>query len=660
MTTASSIAKRLAGWLQICGVFFIASGLMLAWGAAGTVFLRGWHRFSPWVFLGFLAYAILAGAAIFVFRRLYRKGGPRLFLPVLLGASLAIQIGIISSTNPDWTGSIDAGLFRHFLDRLAEKGYAPDTLEKLSRFYDYPLWTRRAAPLHLALRIWSGPHFVRVMQLTQALLLTLSLALTWRLALLLFGRRVAFWASTFQFVMPYQWMACLDMNHHVTGVFYFLCALWILAEWFRPRPPAGWCRWGLAFGAGLLLPLMGLGGYMDKIYAVSVFLTLAFLRIGGKLGNGQTIRAAIGLLVWPVLAGAILLAPLAHRIDRSNVHRLASPLGYVGSGWSPESGGEYSETCVQLDVLTPIEDKNTALGALLASRAAYTPGTIVGRLLPAKIVKFFLLGYASGSEELLAQNGAVPAADLAKGARTAFLLGALPLMAWGAILLLPLLGRLRRFHFILPCAIFCVGIVALWEISPRYSGYVQPFLFMLAALPLAWASRRRRLLRAAKRPVFAALFTGLAAFGIAAGGLYGARPWLQRHAFEDLRKWTVAGGQAKSISPALEPLELHLLPRFDEGKPAWGPVLLPPAPDRPGQLRFYVLADGNAFRLHPGMQLVAEYATAQGHLVRTCTPPAFVQFDYQPGMPGSLKWRSIPPATAALRIGYASFADGIR
>ncbi len=660
MTTAASTVKRLAGWIQTCGVFFMAAGLLLAWSAAGFVFLRGWSHFSPWVFAGFFAYAPVAGFAVFALRWIDWKGGTKLFLPILLGASLAIQIGVVVSTNPDWTGSIDAGLFRHFLDRLAEKGYAPETLQKLSRFYDYPLWTRRAAPLHLVLRIWSGPHFVRAMQATQALLLTLSLALTWRLAFLLFGRRVAFWASSLQFVMPYQWMACLDMNHHVTGVFYYLCALWILAEWFRPRPPAGWRTWGLALGAGLLLPLMGLGGYMDKIYAVSVFLTLAFLRIGGKLNARQTLRATIGLLVWPVLAGAILLAPLARRIDESNMHRLASPLGYVGSGWAPESGGEYSGTCVQLDVLTPLENKNSALGSLLASHAAYRPEAIAFRLLPAKIVKFFLLGYASGSEELLAQNDARAAADLAKGARTAFLLGALPLMAWGAMLLLPLLGGLKRFYFILPCVLFSGGIVALWEISPRYSGYVQPFLFMLAALPLAWTSRRQRLLRAARRPALAAFITCFAAFALAVGGLYGARPWLRRQAFEDVRKWTVANGREKAVSPARAPLELLLLPDGESGNPIWGPVQFPPAPDRPGQMRFYALADDDSPRPPPGARLVTDYATADGRLVQTNSFPGFVQFDYPPGLAGSLTWRTIPPLPTPLRIGYVSFADGKR
>lgn len=655
MNSAPAWPQRFAAWIQSCGVAFLGTGMVLAWGGALAVFAGSAPSASAWVAVGFLAYAVVAGIGIVVLRRIHRQWGSSRFLWVLMGASLAIQLGIAFSSDPNWIGPVDAGLFRQYLDRLATSGYSPEVLSTMSGQYDYPLWTHRALPFHLAIRMVSGAHFVRAIQTFQALLLTASLFFTWRIARILFGRQTAFWAATFQFLMPYHWIACLDLNHHVTGVFYFAASLWILAEWFRPSGSAA-RSFGLAVAMGALVPLLRLGGGMDRIYAVSLAATLVLLRLGGQIGTGRTIRSAIGLLVWPLLVSALLVSPLSRRIEEANLHRLSSGMaGFMARGWMPETGGEYSATYEQIDVMTPLPDKQSTQIQILVSQACYNLRTLLFRLFPTKMAKFFLLGYASSAEEMLSINGSVRAAAAAKGARTAYLLGVLPLMAWGAVLLLPRLRKMRRIHIVLPCVVYAGGIVLMGETSPRYSIYILPFLLMLAALPLAWAPRRRRFVRASRRPlVLAALSLGVA-FALASVLLAALRPWLRQRAFADLRAWTSLGPAPVSVPPTLAPMEFHLNPRSEKDVWTWGPVQLPPAPDRAGILRFYVLAPDQPLLRGQRIALTTEYAAPDRTHVQTNLVPGRIDIPYRPGKPGTIQWKTDHPVPFPLRVGYAFF-----
>ena len=166
-------------WLQACGVLFLAMGLLLAWGAALVNFagkLRAGEANAP-VWLGLVAYALLAAALVAGLAWLRGRRGDRFFLGAAVALSLLAQLGAVWAADARWNWTGDAYIFRHYLDVLSAGGYAPETLGNLSRHYDYRVWTLRALPFYHALRVAAADRFVPAAQTFQALLIALSLAL---------------------------------------------------------------------------------------------------------------------------------------------------------------------------------------------------------------------------------------------------------------------------------------------------------------------------------------------------------------------------------------------------------------------------------------------------------------------------------------------------
>jgi len=642
-----------AAWLQSCGLLFILSGMILAWSAAAINAagkLQSGEAAAA-ILAGFALYGLLAIAGLFALRTLFRQLGARRFLWLVLFLSLLIQLVVIGLADSRWQWTGDASIFRYYLDTLSEHGYSEQTLSDLSRHYDYRVWPRRALPFYYALRLLAGDRFVPAVQLFHGLLLTLSLALTWRVARLLFGLRTAFWAVSLQLLMPFRWYICLDLNHHILGGFYFLTGLWLLAEWFRTIRPPG-TRWACAVGMAILLPLMRLEGGIDFVWIGAMALTVLLAWLTGRQAGRETGRAGMALLLLPLLAASITVSPLMRRMDAADRHRHESgPIGFMARGWSPETGGEYCGTYEILDYLTPHEDKITVQASILASQTYYNPCVLLTSLLPVKLAKYFLLGYASGAEEMLTHNGAHQAQRLAEGARTVFLLGTLPLMLWGGILL-PRLRRPRRLELILPCAMLCATYVLLGETSPRYSIYIQPFLFMLAAQPFVWTRRRRRILaRAACRTGGPAAITLAAALAAAATLLWAARPLLAQVAFQDLRTWAHDADGSLPVPSTLAPFEIHLAPQLENGETSWGPLRLPSTDPAPRFIAFYAFIPGISSGRLAGVTLQIE--TPDG--IQTNSLPARIRMSYPPNADGNIRFRVPENLPHPLRIGYATY-----
>jgi len=638
---------------------FILVGLCLAEGAgawhfATTVLPSPEASIIAWSAIGYLLVTI---AILIGLRWMYRRWGARTFLWSVVGLSLLIQLGAILAAQDQlgWAG--DAHVFNHYLTRLSESAYASETLGELSQNYDYPIWTRRAQPFYYGLRVWSGPHFAQVIQLFQAGLITLALLLTWRLSCLLFSRRIGFWAVSLQLVMPYRWTACLDLNHHLLGGFYFLAGLWLLAEWVQPQRSRR-AGWGIILGMSMLVPLMHLEGGIDTVLGGGLLLVLLLLCATGRQPMRKTILGVALLLIWPWLLSNLLLQPLSDHIDQADLHRSSSgTIAFMARGWMPESGGEYSYTYERMDALTPQDDKPAAQAGLLASQAYYNPRVLLFRLLPIKLTKYFLLGYAAGAEEMFDQNGAHRARQIAEGARNAYLLAVLPLMIFGGVLLLPLLRRTKRLCLILPCSLFCIAIVLLGETSPRYSYYLQPLLFMLGALPFAVSARRRnQLLRAAILPGTIAGGSLVAAFLIAASLLIGLRPWLQPHTYQDMRTWKALPETHPSALPStLAPLEIHLPPNPLEQGTSWGALEFTDMPDQAGVLSFYALPSGVPSGLLLDAVLVTTVISQKGIQVQTNALPGLIHVNCSSGASGTLRLRSPLASPFPLHIGYASY-----
>lgn len=648
-------ANRFVTWLQICGLSFILLGMLLAWSAACINFVGKWHSEPAigTIQTGAILYGILAGAGLVAAKWIFHRFGSRRFLWIILSLSLLLQLGIILAADSQWKWTGDASIFHQYLTTLSQKGYSADTLGELSRHYDYRVWTRRAQPFYFTLLSWTDTHFVTSVQIFQALLLTLSLALTWRIARLLLGIQVAFWAVVLSVLMPFRWFICLDLNHHILGGVYFLSGLWLLAEWFRRNRSAS-TRWACALGAATLLPLMRLEGGIDTVWVGALLLTILLTWWIGRQTIREASLAVVALLLLPLLVTSWTVAPLTCRINAADrYHHESGPIGFMTRGWAPETGGEYCGTYETIDYLTEREDKVAVQASILASQAFYNSHVLLTRLLPVKMAKYFLLGYASGAEEMLVHNGAFRPAQLAQGARTIFLLAVLPLMLWGGWLFLPRLRRPRWLMLTLPCSLLCATYVLLGETSPRYSIYVQPFLFMLAAQPLALpAGRRRKLSRAACKPGLWAAASLTVALAMAAGVLWAARPALNRWALTDMRTWASVSDRPPPAVPAtLAPFEIHLSPYSDADGTDWGTIRPPPLDPLPRAISFYAFIPTASSGQLRGTHLWVE--TPLG--IQTNSLPGRIRIPYPSNAVGEFRFRSSSDLPHALRIGYATY-----
>lgn len=655
MKSPHRVLNRGLAWLQGCGILFIIFGLGLALAGAAWNFWRTAtsEPLMPATWAGMALYLVAAGGALYGLHRLFCRFGARVFIWTVILAAVLIQLAAICATPRDWKWTSDAAIFNYYLNHLADGAYSAATLEDLSQYYDYRVWTRRALPFYYLLRVTAGSSgFMPAAQAFQALLIVLALVLTWRIARLFFGRHVAFWAVSLQLLMPYRWFICIDLNHHVLGGFYFLAGLWILAEWLKPaRPPLQTA--GLTLAAAGLLPLMHLEGGIDTVFAGAVFLVLLFTWLTGRQSSGQLPGSAVCLLGLPMLAAALLLAPLSQRIETADrYHHESGAIAFMARGWAPETGGEYCRTYETIDIATPAADKKSVQASILASQAFYNPQALLVRLLPEKIAKYFLLGYASGAEEMLVRNRAIRVRALAEGARTAFLLAALPVMIWGGWLLLPRLRRNRRLALVVPCAILSATYVLLGETSPRYSFYIQPFLFMLAALPLALPRRRRRfLLRAGLPAALPPLLLVAATLAAVVLLLAGGRPALAQRALQDMRTWGAAGARTLASPPTLAPFEIQLAPEVSAQGTTWGPLQVPDISPRPAALTFYALPEGAfSIRLRDARLVVT---TAGGR--QTNSLPARIRLEYPDSGLGEMRFRSDAVLPYPLRIGYVTY-----
>ena len=309
--------------------------------------------------------------------------------------------------------------------------------------------------------------------------------------------------------------------------------------------------------------------------------------------------ALVGLWFLPAMAGHAAAGPLMAHIDAADLHHLESgAVAFMARGWVPETGGEYAYSHEVIDCLTPRELKIGVQKRLLVSQLAYNGPKVFFHLFPTKLAKYFLLGFASGAEEMLNANGAHAWVSVAKGARIAFLLVVLPLMFVGGLWLLPKAGKSRYWPFVVPCLLLSAAYVCTGETSPRYSIYIQALLFGMAGYGMARAEAGRIAppgwAQAAlpEAGVLAAGYLGLAALAI-----WGLAPRLEPFACLDARKWPIADGV--SASPAIRtkaPFVVELAAHASLEGTVWGPMDLPEAPETGRDLVVYVFPGGSGAR----------------------------------------------------------------
>ena len=528
---------------------FVWMGLALAWGAA----LVRWGRmagktWTGWESAGIAVALVWTGLCVVVLGYAGRHWSDRVFIGVSSGMALVVGLGWAWATRGMEKWPMDSGLFHWFLERLADGGFSVENLRTLVDVYDYPVWTRRALPFCLPLRLLVGPnHFVWAIQLVQAVIGSVGVALAWRVAKLLFGGRVARWAATVLVAMPGYALQVVGLNHQVWGAFWFLAGWWLLTEWSYGEEGAT-CKTGLVFVACVLVPVVRLAGFAGTMYLLCAACVLVFGIVQGSVAKSKALGALVWLLAVPLAVSWTALRPLSKRMDEANpVPIRGGQLAFAARGWDCRGWGEYVEEGERLDILTPPMLKNRLFQMYIAGQCAYNGWHLTTKLFPAKVTKFMLAGYASLAEEVLWANGAERTGRVARGMRTGwFVLIYAPLMLWGLWRLSRRVGAGdgRVAWMVLPVAIFGVAVMVAGETSPRYAMPVQALL--VAAGACGWARERKEEEKEGgfvlKHPFAMGTVLVMVGYGAFAGGILGGREVWKRYALADMREAVLEGG----------------------------------------------------------------------------------------------------------------------
>jgi hypothetical protein len=608
--------------------------------------------------LGMAAYLLLAGGAAWAIRFAYRRMKPFRFAVAVVAAYALVQLALVFSGGfrLQWTG--DASLLHHHIQMLAERGYSTETLSPMSDSYDYQVWARRAVPFYILIQRMSGDAFPMAVQCFNALVMALAALLTWRLASLLLGTRAAAFALAFHVLMPWRIFSHMDLAHHILGGFYYTLGVWILVEWHRPNRSRLQLA-GLTLVAMALMPLMRLEGGIDFVFvgAVGGVILLAWLM--GKTSLGQALASGAALLVLPLLATSLCVGPLDTLLDQADQHHYDSGiLAWSTRGWSVSTGGQYNGNYEQLDVLTPPGQKKQVLLKLLASQAYYNPTAVAFRQLPTKAAKYFMVGYASGFEEVLKYNRLPTLRSLYIGARTAYLLLILPLAIGGGLLFLTWFRTREGLFFLFPFAVLMIAYVVFGESDPRYSAYVHSYICLAAGAFLAWIRTPSSSPRLRAKTLFSESLRPAISLGLLlaswAAIVFAARPLLKPVVLWDMRQASVLENAPDGLPATLTPFEIHLPPVPNAS--TWGRIQLSAPPGKAARLTFYILPIAGLSASH-GTPIVVRHPTSEGLQEEILALPTRVTLAWGANDPKTFELLSTSsPPPFPVMIGYATLS----
>ena len=607
------------------------------------------------VVLGMALYALLATVGALAIRYAYLRLSPSKFAAAVVGTYFLVLLALIFAGGGrlQWTG--DASLLHRHVQILAEQGYSSETLNPISDSYDYQVWARRAVPFYILVQRISGDSFPKAIQCFNALVMALAALLTWRLAAVLIGPRAAACALALHVLMPWRMFTHLDLSHHILGGFYYTLGVWILVEWHRPNRSLLHLA-GLTLVSFALMPLMRLEGGIDFVFIAAVAGVILLAWLMGKIPFRKAAASFSALLVLPLLSAALFVGPLDKLLDDADLHHYDSGiLAWSTRGWSVSTGGQYNGNYEQLDVLTPQGQKKQMLLRLLASQAYYNPAAVAFRQLPIKAAKYFMVGYASGFEEVLGHNQLPTLRTLYIGARTAYLLSLLPLAIGGSLVFLIWFRSREGLFFLLPFAAIIGAYVVFGESDPRYSAYIHSYVCVSAGALLAWLRPPKSPPEIQGKVLFAAslgpLFSVLLLMGMWSAAVFAIRPLLQPLAMWDMRQASISDNTPIDLDTTLTPFEVHLPPV--PNKATWGRVQLPVPSEPAARFSMYLLpiAGLSASR---GTPIDVRLPTPQGMQEQTIALPTLVTLEWEADVPKTFELlSSSSPAPFPLMIGYA-------
>lgn len=475
---------------------FLTEGVLLAGGIRGA--LRWGHRFRERTWPWFL---LIAGFGMKV--------------PALLLSSTYVQ-------------TADRGFFVSFVNRLAETGLSAAGIgEMAGSVYDFYSFFPRSFALALPLRFLVGEEsMVAAHQWINLAMGVLSTWMVYELFRVLFRERTARLASVLHLLFPLRNLVVLDMAHQVAGEFTLLLGL-LAVLGVMSVDGAG----RRIIGAAVLAACLFFGHLLVGVEWLLALLGSGLLAVAWRTFPAGGRRSNV-----LALGGSVLLAGVAIHGFASWQARVApAPLssgqpGFMARGWSFRFLGEYDARLEQVDREAPPDVKADVMRAYVGSQIRNHPARVFGVLLPVKAVKYFLPGYASGTEQALRAGGLERASEGMAGARILY-----ALLLLGAAI--P--GCLNRSGKGVETrgTAWCLAFLGLFgaaqvlggETSPRYAYFMHFLLIGIAA-------------RGLESPAgFQGARTWTAA-GILHAGLYGGLSVLTALGFRMVGEWRFLRG----------------------------------------------------------------------------------------------------------------------
>jgi hypothetical protein len=405
------------------------------------------------------------------------------FVLCLAGITLALKLVWIA-WHSGYPQLADHAIFLDFVNRLASSNFSPATLRELSGSYDYYIWVSRGMPFqHLFAQLAPEGHVVWAQVFNAVIQACTLLALhgvAGRLMLPPSTRRLS---VILYATIPFHWWQVLEYNHHIYSTFLMTVLVWIVLRLGQTAS-----RWWVAAlhgtGIGAVLFALALQVGVDQLALIFVGLAAVWALIHIKSVGRAGAVGRLGLIL--VIAVGMWGIGKRSYFDWQasfDERRLSSGVaGFLARGWSMEKLGEYDGRFEQLDRITPAGENLELMLAVPVSRLADQPLASFAQLLPAKVAKFGLIGFATTAEDSLKMFGRPREAEIFRSLR---LLHA-PLFL--ALVLVALLhagcGIGNPSCWLLPVVLVLAGcgvFAMMGETSPRYSIYVQPYLALLAS-----------------------------------------------------------------------------------------------------------------------------------------------------------------------------------
>lgn len=493
-------------WLT--GILFILMGLLAGFSAlvATGVLLVKYGLQTPLISLvsGSLYMLLLVSAAVWA-GRVRPAGSDRLWTGVLVLGPAVFKVLLVMLCR-DYLQLGDRATFIRFMEALAAGGLGTENLASLTGIFDYRAWLSRAFPFALPVRWLFGSRHIFFYQLLNVALSSLSVYLFCKLAFRVLSRPAARAAGILYALFPLRLFYVIEYTHQLQVEFFVLASTLILVQLMSAGRQGGG-QWFRAILLGVLLFLLRLQLGWDVLMLVAVLGAFVFM-LSDPAGRGKRGK----LVAWLCMACAVYwLASIPfdrwagqHEIPTSGVP------GFMARGWGLETLGEYHSLPEHLEMSAPSEDRAQTMYAYILSQIYYHPRAVVLKLLPAKMAKYFLVGYATDMDWTFEQSGMPVLGRVFTGMRIFSAPVFLVCVVIGCI------GLLRRrdrgaewFPVVLLPVIACGVFVLFGETSPRYSFYVHAHMALIAASVFEFRNPSEGFLHRAKRAL--ALFAGGAA-----------------------------------------------------------------------------------------------------------------------------------------------------